>query len=201
MDQLKIGKFIAEMRKEQSYTQRQLADILGISDKTISKWETGNGLPEVSLMMPLCNALKINVNELLSGECLTASEYKEKAEENMMNLMKEKEESKRKIILSVIVCALTILSGVTMFVLSGALEIELWLRILLLLIGTIVVIGGIGVVIALDVMTGTYECPKCNTRFVPTTSAYISGLHTFTKRKLKCPNCGEISYCKKRLTH
>ena len=155
MDQLKIGKFIAEMRKEQSYTQRQLADILGISDKTISKWETGNGLPEVSLMMPLCNALKINVNELLSGECLTASEYKEKAEENMMNLMKEKEESKRKIILSVIVCALTILSGVTMFVLSGALEIELWLRILLLLIGTIVVIGGIGVVIALDVTTGT----------------------------------------------
>lgn len=53
MDQLKIGKFIAEMRKEQSYTQRQLADILEISDKTISKWETGNGLPEVSLMMPL----------------------------------------------------------------------------------------------------------------------------------------------------
>ena len=194
MDQLKIGKFIAEMRKEQSYTQRQLADILGISDKTISKWETGNGLPT-------WNALKINVNELLSGECLTASEYKEKAEENMMNLMKEKEESKRKIILSVIVCALTILSGVTMFVLSGALEIELWLRILLLLIGTIVVIGGIGVVIALDVTTGTYECPKCNTRFVPTTSAYIAGLHTFTKRKLKCPNCGEISYCKKRLTH
>ena len=82
----------------------------------------------------MTNALKINVNELLSGECLTASEYKEKAEENMMNLMNEKEESKRKIILSVILCALTILSSVTMFVLSGALEIELWLRILLLLI-------------------------------------------------------------------
>ena len=104
MDQFKIGKFIAEMRKEQSYTQRQLADILGISDKTISKWETGNGLPEVSLMMPLCNALKINVNELLSGECLTASEYKEKAEENMKNLMKEKEESKRKNLIPVFIC-------------------------------------------------------------------------------------------------
>lgn len=201
MDQIKIGKFIAKMRKEQSYTQRQLADILGISDKTISKWETGNGLPEVSLMMPLCNSLHINVNELLSGERLTVSEYKNKAEENMINLMQEKEESKKKIIISVIVCALTILSGVTMFVLSGALEIEIWLRILLLLIGSIVVIGGIGVTVALDVTAGTYECQKCNTRFVPTTSAYIAGPHTITKRKLKCPNCGEISYCKKKLTH
>lgn len=53
MDQIKIGRFIAKMRKEESYTQRQLADILGISDKTVSKWETGNGLPDVSLMMPL----------------------------------------------------------------------------------------------------------------------------------------------------
>lgn len=201
MDQIKIGKFIAEMRKEQSYTQRQLADILGISDKTVSKWETGNGLPEVSLMMPLCSSLHINVNELLSGERLTASEYENKAEENMMNLMQEKEESKKKIILSVVVCALTILSGVTMFVLSGALEIEIWLRVLLLFIGAIVIIGGIGVAVALDTTTGSYECLKCNTRFVPTTSAYIAGLHTITKRKLKCPNCGEISYCKKRLTH
>lgn len=90
MDQIKIGRFIAKMRKNQSYTQRQLADILGISDKTISKWETGSGLPEVSLMMPLCDALHINVNELLSGECLTDADYKKKAEENMMDLVKER---------------------------------------------------------------------------------------------------------------
>ena len=132
---------------------------------------------------------------------VTILDYEISLKKSLVEISFPPEESKRKIILSVIVCALTILSGVTMFVLSGALEIELWLRILLLLIGTIVVIGGIGVVVALDVTTGTYECPKCNTRFVPTTSAYIAGLHTFTKRKLKCPNCGEISYCKKRLTH
>jgi len=132
---------------------------------------------------------------------VTILDYEISLKKSLVEISFPPEESKRKIILSVIICALTILSGVTMFVLSGALEIELWLRILLLLIGTIVVIGGIGVVIALDVTTGTYECPKCNTRFVPTTSAYISGLHTFTKRKLKCLNCGEISYCKKRLTH
>lgn len=201
MDQIRIGKFIAEMRKTQSYTQRQLADILGISDKTVSKWETGNGLPEVSLMMPLCNALHINVNELLSGEHLTDSEYQGKAEENMMKLIKEKEESKKKIILSVIVCSLTILSGVTLLVLSGVVAMETWLRVLLIAIGLIVVICGIGVAIALDVTAGTFECPKCNARFVPTTAAYIAGPHTITKRKLTCPNCKETSYCKKRLTH
>ena len=201
MDQIKIGKFIAKMRKEQSYTQRQLADLLGISDKTVSKWETGNGLPEVSLMMPLCDLLHINVNELLSGESLTDSEYKNKAEENMMDLIREKEESKKKIVLSVIVCFLTILAGVTLIVLSGVLEMETWLRILLIAIALIVIAGGIGVAIALDLTAGTFECPKCNTRFVPTTAAYIAGPHTITKRQLKCPNCGKISYCKKKLTH
>lgn len=201
MDQIKIGSFIAEMRKEQSYTQRQLADVLGISDKTVSKWETGNGLPEVSLMMPLCDSLHINVNELLSGERLTGSKYKRKAEENMMDLIEEREESKKKITLSVIICSLTILSGVTLFVLSGALEMEAWLRILLIVIGLTVVLGGIGVAIALDVTAGTYECPSCGTRFVPAAAAYIAGPHTITKRKLKCPNCGSASYCKKRLTH
>ena len=98
MDQIKIGKFIAEMRKQKGLTQRQLAETLLISDKTVSKWETGRGLPEVSLMMPLCEILDINVNELLSGERLAEEAYKQKAEENMMNLVKEAQESKKKII-------------------------------------------------------------------------------------------------------
>lgn len=118
-----------------------------------------------------------------------------------MNPMQEKEESKKKIILSVIICFLTILSGVTFIILASALEIETWLRILLIVIALIVIIGGIGAAAALDLMAGTFECPKCNARFVPTTAAYIAGPHTVTKRKLKCPNCGKISYCKKRLTH
>ena len=89
MDQIKIGKFIAEERKAKKYTQRELADKLSISDKTISKWERGNGFPEVTLLLPLCNELEITVNELLSGERLQAMDYKKKAEENMVNLVKE----------------------------------------------------------------------------------------------------------------
>ena len=87
MDQIKIGRFLAACRKEKDLTQRQLAELLHVSDKTVSKWETGKGLPEAQLMLPLCEALGISVNELLSGERLTETEYQRKAEENMGNLV------------------------------------------------------------------------------------------------------------------
>ena len=201
MDQIKIGKFIASMRKEQSMTQRQLADVLNISDKTVSKWECGNGMPEVALMLPLCEVLRINVNELLSGERLDGADYQRKAEEKMMELVREREESKKKIILAVVVCVLTILSGVTIILVSGLLEMSTWLRAVLIAIAAIVTVGGIGVACVLDMSAGTFECRKCGTRFVPSSAAYIAGVHTITTRKLKCPHCGQVSYCKKRLTH
>ena len=94
MDQIKIGKFIAEMRKEQNLTQIDLADQLGISNKTISKWECGNGMPDYAVMESLCDILKINVNELLSGERLPSKDYNKKAEENMMSLIQESSEKK-----------------------------------------------------------------------------------------------------------
>lgn len=113
MDQIKIGMFIAELRKEQGLTQRQLAENVGVSDKTISKWECGNGLPEMSSIPVLCEALGINMNELLSGERLAEDAYSQKAEENMMTLMKETEEHKRKnksSLVTLVVC----LSGVVL---------------------------------------------------------------------------------------
>ena len=95
MDQIQIGKFIAAMRKRQGLTQKQLADALAISDKTVSKWECGKGLPEVSLMLPLCGALGITVNDLLSGELVSETDYQKRAEDHMMELMRENEENKK----------------------------------------------------------------------------------------------------------
>ncbi|MBR6380845.1 MAG: helix-turn-helix domain-containing protein [Lachnospiraceae bacterium] len=95
MDQNKTGKFIAQIRKEQSMTQKELADRLGISDKTVSKWETGNGMPDVSMLQPLCEILGVNLNELLSGQRLSAESYNGKAEENMMNLAKDVQEGQK----------------------------------------------------------------------------------------------------------
>lgn len=98
MNQVKIGKFIAEMRKQQNLTQCELADALGICNKTVSKWECGNGMPELSLMVPLCGILKINLNELFSGERLTDADYRKKAEENMMCLVEEVNQIKKNIV-------------------------------------------------------------------------------------------------------
>ena len=200
MDQIKIGKFIAEERKKKGCTQRELADKLGISDKTISKWERGNGFPEISLLLPLCNELDITVNELLSGERLLEVDYKKKAEENMVNLVKEAQESRKKIILSAMVAILVIIAAVPLFVLSGALEMETWLRAVLIVIGGCVIIGGIVIACILDREAGAFECPQCGKRFVPEMKAYIMGPHTLTKRRLTCPCCGETRYCKHVLT-
>ena len=85
MDQEKIGKFILTLRKEKNMTQMELADKLGITDRAISKWENGRGMPDLSLIKPLCEALNISVNELLSGERLDKKEYQDKVEENILN--------------------------------------------------------------------------------------------------------------------
>ena len=84
MDQIKIGKFIASCRKEQGMTQAVLAEKLGISDRAISKWETGKAMPDSGIMLELCELLKINVNELLSGERIMAEAYDKRAEENLL---------------------------------------------------------------------------------------------------------------------
>ena len=94
MNQELTGKFISQLRKEKNLTQKELADRLGISDKTVSKWETGNGMPDVSLLQPLCRELSVNLNELLSGERLSEESYSGKAEENMMNLARDVQEGR-----------------------------------------------------------------------------------------------------------
>lgn len=98
MNQVKIGRFIAAMRKQQHLTQREFAELLGVSDKTVSKWECGNGMPELSYMQSVCKILQIDLNELFSGERLTDTDYKKKAEENMMNLIEEAESLKKNIV-------------------------------------------------------------------------------------------------------
>ena len=90
MNQEKIGRFIASCRKECGYTQVSLGEKLGITDRAVSKWETGKSMPDASIMLELCNLLKISVNELLTGEHIAMENYKEKAEENLLELQEKK---------------------------------------------------------------------------------------------------------------
>ncbi len=200
MDQVKIGKFISQMRKEKGLTQKQLGEELLISDKTVSKWETGKGMPEVSLMLPLCEKLGINVNELLTGERIPDEDYKKKAEENIMDIMREKEESIKKVIIEAVAFVIT-LAGMSLIMVAGLAELEIWQRGLLIAIAVIVMAGGITVGAMADMSIGTFECKHCGTRFVPSATSYIFGAHTITRRRLTCPKCGKRSYCKHRLTH
>ena len=111
MDQIKVGHFIRELRLERGLKQRELAEQLGVADKTVSKWECGNGLPEVALMMPLCTILGISVNELLSGERLADESYRDRAEENIVNIMKEYQGARKNHALSNVVALLGIFAG------------------------------------------------------------------------------------------
>ena len=195
-----LSENLKNLRKIKGITQEELAIRLNVVRQTISKWERGNGFPEVSLLLPLCKELEITVNELLSGERVSEEDYLKKAEENMVNLVREAHESKKKIVLSAMVAGLTIIAAVPLFILSGMLDMENWIRVLLIVIGLVVIVVGIAIACVLDIEAGAFECPECNNRFVPDMKSYIMGPHTITKRKLVCPYCGAHKYCKKVLT-
>ena len=200
MDQIRIGKFIAESRKARNLTQRQLADALSISDKTISKWECGKGLPEVSLMLPLCAALDITVNDLLSGEKVSSTDYQEKAEGNMINLMKENEENKKRMALSIITGVITVIAVCALIVIVSLIDLPTPVRIILIVFSIAVGAAGIAAAAMLDARAGYFECPYCKELFVPSMGAYVKGYHTITKRRLTCPKCGETGMCRHRVT-
>ena len=196
MDQVKTGKFISALRKEKGLTQVQLADMLGISDKTVSKWERGAGLPEVSLMLPLCETLGISVNELLTGERLSDSDYKKKAEANIMDLVQENKENKRKLFQSIACGAITIIAVFSLVMIASFIEMPDAARILIIVFALIVAAIGIGTAATMDIHAGHFKCPNCGNLFVPAMKDYVNGYHTFTKRRLTCPECGKTGMCK-----
>lgn len=200
MDQQKIGKFIAQQRKKKGLTQSQLAEKLMLSEKTISKWECGKGLPEVSLMMPLCEILEITVNELLSGESLSQEEYKKQAESNLVeHIKKSNRDNKQKLIASFIIAiSVSIILAMSVF-LANIVE-ELYIKILLLVFSLAFLVLGVAYACILDLQVGFFECPHCHHRYTPTLRAYVFGTHTIKKRHMKCPKCGKWGWHKHEIS-
>lgn len=199
MDQIKIGRFIAETRKSKNLTQKQLAEKLSISDKTVSKWECGKGLPDVTIMLDLCEELQITVNDLLTGEIVSKIDYQKKAEENMMNLMKENQENKKRMILSVICAVITIIATCSLVVIAAYIEMPVIARVAVIILALVTGVFGIEAAAVLEVKAGYYECPHCKALFVPTMREYVKGYHTITRRRLTCHECGKTSMCKHRI--
>ncbi len=196
---LKIsGRFIAERRKAKGLTQVKLAEKLNVSEKTISKWECGNGFPDTTLMLPLCEALEISANELLSGKNLSSDEYMKQAEQNLVAL-KSQQEQNAKFLLALenvlgYMCSITFI--ILIFAASFC-ELATGWRIALIVVGVLHFVIGIHFCIRIEKDAGYYECAHCHKKYIPTYKQVLFSMHSGRTRYMKCPSCGKRSWNKK----
>ena len=198
MEQAKVGKFIAECRKNKKMTQAELAEKLNITDRAISKWETGKGMPDSSIMLELCKELGISVNELLSGEMIKIDNYNEKLEQNLIEIVKQKEESDRKLLtMEIIMGGTTIIMYLAIAMIASFAEMQNWIRVLIIVISTIFVFIVCFLLLQIEQVVGYYECQKCNYKYVPTYKQVLWAGHIGRTRYMKCPKCNQKSWQKK----
>ena len=201
MDQIKIGKFIASCRKEQGMTQAVLAEKLGISDRAISKWETGKSMPDSGIMLELCDFLKISVNELLSGERIMAEFYDKRAEENLLAMEREIEEKNRQMLRAEYwIVFPAVLAGFALVFVACFVSMPMWLRVVLLTFVLVMIFAVAFIAVGIEQKAGYYECRSCGHRYVPTYWQTNLAPHTGRTRYMKCPKCGKRSWQRKVLT-
>ena len=200
MDQIKIGKFIAECRKKVNLTQMQLAEKLNITDRAVSKWETGKSLPDSSIMLDLCDILGITVNDLLSGEKISMESNSKNNEQLLLDMAKELEKKNKIIwrsmwaIMTVIMVAL--IAG--LFIAAFLIPKGVWQLVTIIGLCVVFLIPCF-YALKLEVSVGAYKCKNCAHEFVPTYREALNAMHRGTTRHLKCPKCGKRTWCKKVL--
>ncbi len=202
MNQQKIGKFIASCRKELHFTQASLAEQLGITDKAVSKWETGKCLPDISIMPELCKILQININELLSGEHLTMNNYQKMAEENLLQLKQQEELFNKKLLhlenIIGIITTIFFLMIVFSMIYSIQEQSAFW-KYAVLIFSTLLAFGCFLYCVKLEHDAGYYQCPNCREIYIPDLKAVIFAPHILTSRKMRCPCCQKKGYHQKVL--
>lgn len=201
MDQIKIGRFIAQRRKQCNLTQLQLADQLGITDRAVSKWETGKSLPDSSIMLDLCETLKITVNDLLSGEVVSMEKRNEEMENRLLELVKDKERADKHLLhLETLIVVLVSVVMFALIMVASFVEMPDLARIVLIVIGLVPFAIGIIFALRIEQTAGYYHCEKCGNRYVPAWNSVVWSVHIGTTRYMKCPKCGEKSWQKKVTT-
>ena len=197
MDQLKIGRFIAERRKQNELTQMQLAEKLNITDRAISKWENGKSLPDSSIMLELCEVLGITVNDLLSGEVVTVNDNRN-SEKLLLEMVKEKEKADERLLTIEIVIGTisTILSLALIFVAAYA-PMETWLRVVLFVTGFVFLFVIAFCMVKIEQVAGYYECKHCHNKYIPSYNSVLWAMHINRTRYMKCPECHKWSWQKK----
>lgn len=201
VDQVKIGKFISECRKKQDLTQAELAEKLCITDRAVSKWETGKSLPDSSIMLELCNILKISVNDLLSGEVITMDNYNKELEKNLIEMIKEKELADRRLliieIVMGIVCLIPLLAAV---ILVFVISLEESTKTIIVLASLIPLLVATPFAIKIEQQAGYYVCEKCGHKYNPKYGNVFFAMHIGRTRYMRCLNCNKKSWHKKVLS-
>ena len=198
MDQIKIGRFIAERRKKANLTQMQLAEKLGITDKAVSKWERGIAMPDTSIMLELCDILSISVNELLSGEKISMENNNQKNEQLLFDMAKELEQKNKTVWKSMWVIMIISMTALFSGILIAAFLIPEGIWQLITILGSCVVfLIPCFYALKLEVSVGVYKCKNCGCEIVPTYKEAMNAMHMGFTRYLKCPNCNKRTWCKK----
>ena len=200
MNQIKIGRFIAERRKNANLTQMQLAEKLGITDKAVSKWERGIAMPDTSIMLALCDILGISVNELLSGEKFAMENNNQKNEQLLLDMAKELEQKNKTVWRSMWIIMIVSMIGLLGGLAVAALLIPegVWQLVIILGLCVLFLIPCF-YALKLEVSVGAYKCKNCGCKIVPTYAQALNAMHMGTTRYLKCPECGKHTWCKKVL--
>ncbi|MBE7088444.1 MAG: helix-turn-helix transcriptional regulator [Clostridiales bacterium] len=198
MDQIKIGKFIAERRKFIGLTQMQLAEKLNITDRAVSKWETGKAMPDSSMMLDLCALLEISVNDLLCGEVVTMENYNKELQNNLLEMVKIKEQNDKTLLtLEWVIGILSVLVLLIPVIIGSFVPMEDWLRYVIIFSGVIPAVVGFIFAIRIEQVAGYYMCKHCNHKYVPTFRSVSFAMHIGRTRYMKCPKCGKKSWQKK----
>ncbi len=200
MNQIKIGKYIQEKRKEKGITQSELAEKLNISDRAISKWENGICLPDASNMPIICDILGITINDLFSGEKVDMKNNEKKLEENLLEMTQLKEESDKRLLrLEILIGALALIILFTAIGISFLVDMEEWVRGLIIAFGIIIFLISMCFDLRIEQIAGYYECKDCHHKFIPTYNQVFFAQHVNRTRKMRCPKCGKKTWCKKVL--
>ena len=198
MNQIKIGEFISSQRRKNNLTQAALAEKLGITDRAVSKWERGKGLPDASLMLDLCEILGITVNELLNGEKISMENNNQKNEQLLLEMANELEKKNKTIwssmwvIMTVSITALIAGLFITTFLIPDG----VWQLVAILGICVVFLIPCF-YALKIEVSVGAYKCKNCGHEIVPTYTQALNAMHMGTTRYLKCPKCNKRTWCKK----
>lgn len=200
MDQVKIGKFIKQKRKEKKITQSELAEKLNVTDRAISKWENGNCMPDSSIISELCKILNITINDLFSGEIVDMKDNTEKLEENLLEMVKLKEQRDKELLtLEIVIGILSMIILLSLTFIASFIEMENHIRVLLIIIGFVPSMLGLLVALRIEQIAGYYECNKCHYTYIPTFKRVLCAMHVNRTRYMKCPKCGKKSWQKKVL--